>query len=92
MNPIHKERPQQRLYTPLEILPGMRVGKLEALANAVLTPNRQRHLQNRLRKNQMRALFEPKEKALDEPCEEVDRIALLKAKAYKFFMRRIANR
>jgi len=60
---------------------GMSVDELEILANSILAPGRQRRLHNLLRKNQVRTLPEQEEKELDEILEEVDRIALLKAKA-----------
>jgi hypothetical protein len=67
--------------SPLEILSGMSVDELETLADAVLAPGRQRRLHNLLRKNQVRELSENEEKELNGILEEVDRIALLKAKA-----------
>jgi hypothetical protein len=66
---------------PLEILSGMSVSELETLADAVLAPGRQRRLHNLLRKNQVHELSENEENELNGILEEVDRIALLKAKA-----------
>lgn len=65
----------------MEILTGMSIGELEALANAILTPSRQRRLQSLLRKNKTKTLSERESKDLDELLGESDRIALLKAKA-----------
>jgi hypothetical protein len=73
---------RQSAKTPaLEILTGMSIGELEALANAILAPSRQRRLHSLLRKNRTKALSEKESKELDELLEESDRIALLKAKA-----------
>jgi len=73
---------RQSTKTPaLEILTGMSSGELEALANAILAPSRQRRLHSLLRKNKTKALGEKESKELDKLLEESDRIALLKAKA-----------
>ena len=73
---------RQSAKTPaLEILTGMSIGELEALANAILAPSRQRRVHSLLRKNKMKPLSEKEGKELDELLEESDRIALLKAKA-----------
>jgi hypothetical protein len=65
----------------LEILTGVSSGELEALANAILAPSRQRRLLSLLRKNKTKALSVKERKELDEILEESDRMALLKAKA-----------
>jgi len=73
---------RQSAKTPaLEILTGMSIGELEALANAILAPSRQRRLHSLLHKNKTKTLGEKESKELDELLEESDRIALLKAKA-----------
>lgn len=73
---------RQSARTPaLEILTGVSSGELEALANAILAPSRQRRLLSLLRKNKTKALSATESKELDEILEESDRIALLKAKA-----------
>jgi hypothetical protein len=65
----------------LEILSGMSLGELKALADAILAPGRQRRLNALLRKNKTTALRKKESEELDELLEESDRIALLKAKA-----------
>lgn len=65
----------------LEILTGVSIGELEALANAVLAPSRQRRLHLLLRKNKTKSLSQKESKELDGLLADSDRIALLKAKA-----------
>jgi hypothetical protein len=73
---------RQSAKTPaLEILTGMSIGELEALANAILAPSRQQRLHSLLRKSKTKTLSEKESKELDGLLEESDRIALLKAKA-----------
>ena len=55
--------------------------ELRALADAVVSPERQQQLQALLAENRERILSEPKATALDALLDEVDQVALLKARA-----------
>ena len=64
-----------------ETLSGMSKGELETLAEAILSPGRQRRLRTLLRKNKEGTISEKEMKELDAILEETDRLALLKARA-----------
>lgn len=64
-----------------ETLSGVSKGELETLANAILSPGRQRRLRTLLRKNNEGTINEKEIKELDAILEETDRLALLKARA-----------
>jgi hypothetical protein len=66
----------------LEVLKGMSIKELKALADATLAPGRQRRLNLLLRKNKSGNLNEKNEEELDAILDEGDRLALLKAKAH----------
>jgi len=65
----------------LEMLSGMSLGELQTLAQAILAPARQRRLRLLVRKTKATALSEKENKELDKILEEIDRLALLKARA-----------
>jgi len=60
---------------------GLSREELEVLAKARLAPERQEELEKLLQKNREGTLTPAEEKELDELLAEVDRIALLKARA-----------
>ena len=66
---------------PLETLGGMSETELRTLAGAVVVPGRQRRMSTLLRKNARGELKEAERGELDALLEEVDRVALLKARA-----------
>jgi hypothetical protein len=65
----------------LTLLHGMSERELVALSSAVVAPGRQRRMKALLRKSTQGDLGSAEQQELDALLEEVDRIALLKAKA-----------
>lgn len=65
----------------LSPLLGMSESELEALAEAVVAPQRQQQIRSLLASNREGALNTEQEAALDNRIDEVDRVALLKARA-----------
>jgi hypothetical protein len=65
----------------LETLAALSDAELASLADAVVAPSRQRKLRALLRKNGEGTLMSAEQITLDELLAEIDRIALLKAKA-----------
>lgn len=65
----------------LEPLPGMSIGELSALAEAIVAPGKQASLQALLEKNRGGALDQKEEATLDELLAQADQIGLLKARA-----------
>ena len=65
----------------LEMLNGLSQAELQALADSILAPGRQRRLSVLLRKNRQSKLSEKAQAELDLLLEESDRIALLKSRA-----------
>ncbi|WP_437961782.1 hypothetical protein WME76_20495 [Sorangium sp. So ce119] len=65
----------------LEALRGMSETELVALSSSVVAPGRQRRMKALLRRNSRGELDEGERQELDALLEEVDRIALLKARA-----------
>jgi hypothetical protein len=74
-----KQTPKSR--PELETLAALSDAELHSLAGAAVAPSRQRRLRALLRKNRATALTRAEQAALDELLAEMDRIALLKAKA-----------
>jgi hypothetical protein len=60
---------------------GMREEELKVLAEAVLSPGCQQHLQELLEKNRAGTLSPEEEVILDDLLAEADQVALLKARA-----------
>jgi hypothetical protein len=67
--------------TGLGVLSGMSESELKALAEAVVSPERQQRIQALLAVNREGALSAEQETALDTLLDEVDQVALLKARA-----------
>jgi hypothetical protein len=65
----------------LSPLVGLSESELEALADGVVTPNRQQQLSALLEKNQSGVLSAQERAALDKFLAEADQVALLKARA-----------
>jgi len=65
----------------LSPLLGMSESELEALAEAVVAPQRQQQIRSLLASNREGALNTEQEAALDSMIDQVDRVALLKARA-----------
>ena len=63
------------------VVSGMNESELKALAEAVVSPERQQHIQALLAANREGALSAEQEAALDNLLDEVDQVALLKARA-----------
>jgi hypothetical protein len=67
--------------TGLAVLYGMSESELKALAEAVVSPERQQRIQALLAVNREGALSAVQEAALDNLLDEVDQVALSKARA-----------
>jgi hypothetical protein len=67
--------------TGLACLTGLSESELKALAEAVASPERQQRIQALLAANREGALSAEQEAALDTLLDEVDQVALLKARA-----------
>jgi hypothetical protein len=67
--------------TGLAVLSGMSESELKALAEAVVSPERQQRIQALLTVNREGALSAEQETTLDTLLDEVDQVALLKARA-----------
>jgi hypothetical protein len=65
----------------LEVLHGLSETELVTLSSAVVAPGQQRRMRSLLRKNRRSELSDGERRELDGLLEEVDRVALLKAKA-----------
>lgn len=65
----------------LSPLSGMTESELKALAEAVVAPDRQQQMQSLLAANRAGALSPEEEATLDNLIDEVDQVALLKARA-----------
>lgn len=72
---------QAEAATGLTYLSGMNERELEALAEAVVSPERQQRIQALLAVHREGALSAEQEAALDTLLDEVDKVALLKARA-----------
>jgi hypothetical protein len=72
---------QAKAETGLAPLTGMSESELKALAEAVVSPERQQHVQALLALNRDSALDTGQESALDNLIDEIDQVALLKARA-----------
>ena len=64
-----------------EILAGLSVAELEALADGLLAPARQARLDELLSKNSQRSLDDPERQELDRLLDSVDQLTLLKTRA-----------
>lgn len=62
-------------------LNGLSEEELQALANAVVSPEHQVQLQTLLAENRNRDLTAPQTEVLDSLLDEIDQVALLKARA-----------
>ena len=67
--------------TPLSPLTGLSEAELHALADAIVAPQHQAQLRQRLAENRTSALTAEAAAELDELLDEVDQVALLKARA-----------
>jgi hypothetical protein len=67
--------------TGLAVLSGMSESELKALAEAVVSPERQQRIQALLAVHREGALSAEQETALDTLLDEVDQVALSKARA-----------
>lgn len=65
----------------LTLLSGLSQAELQALAEAVVAPDRQQQLQSLLAKNRQGSLMPEEEQILDRLLAEADQVALLKARA-----------
>jgi hypothetical protein len=64
-----------------EILAGLSVAELEALADGLLAPARQARLDELLSKNPQRSLDDPERNELDRLLDSADQLTLLKTRA-----------
>jgi hypothetical protein len=65
----------------VEILAGLSVAELEALADGLLAPARQARLDELLSKNAQRSLDDPERNELDRLLDSADQLTLLKTRA-----------
>ncbi len=64
-----------------EVLAGLSVAELEALADGLLAPARQARLDELLSKNSERSLDDPERHELDRLLDSADQLTLLKTRA-----------
>jgi hypothetical protein len=65
----------------VEILAGLSVAELEALADGLMAPARQARLDQLLSKNAQRSLDDPERNELDRLLDSADQLTLLKTRA-----------
>ncbi len=89
---LRGDQAEEAVETDLRPLSGMGEAELRVLADAVLASDRQEELNELLRENRKGELTEEDEKRLDILLSEVDRLALLKARAlYTLQLRQAAK-
>lgn len=89
---LRGDQPEETVEAELRPLRGMEEAELHVLADAVLAPDRQEELSDLLRENREGELTKEGEKKLDVLLAEVDRLALLKARAlYTLQLRQAAR-
>jgi hypothetical protein len=76
-----QSKPEELAKGKLIPLAGMSTGELQALAQAVVAPDRQEQLQTLLAKNRSGTLSADEQVTLDTLLAEADQVALLKARA-----------